>query len=351
MRTRRYRGGRRCSGGNGGERWEDRDTLLSQQKITALIAVGGTLLMMISPQSSFGLRAGKGCSFMASYRSSFYAALLYLYRSPDEKRNAYPAGEFVWARARYPSETFRRPRSGRVCIYFQYSFGLSDRRKNSGRTLREGTDPKTGCEGHSDFLFDFRPAVYPGRCGQRYAAVGGSRVYHARSSLCRFASDRAVSDTAFSSSPGNVGGDGRRDPFGCLRRGIFSFLRQHCRCDGEKKNGKKIGAGASVGVHRLFFSVSDRHRRIYRSVYDSYRCRQKSVCADFRTEWICGRSFDRLPRNDSRMQQESPDPAVPFAWKIAACTFLSSFGGLSIAAQSMSVLRNSGMEPCIFPAV
>lgn len=52
MRTRRYRGGRRCSGGNGGERWKDRGTLLSQQKITALIAVGGTLLMMISPQSS-----------------------------------------------------------------------------------------------------------------------------------------------------------------------------------------------------------------------------------------------------------------------------------------------------------
>ena len=94
MRTRRYRGGRRCSGGNGGERWEDRDTLLSQQKITALIAVGGTLLMTDFSAELFGL-CEKGCSFMAFYRSSFYAALLYLYRSPDEKRNAYPAGEFV----------------------------------------------------------------------------------------------------------------------------------------------------------------------------------------------------------------------------------------------------------------
>ena len=333
MRTRRYRGGRRCSGGNGGERWKDRGTLLSQQKITALIAVGGTLLMMISPQSS-----------LASARK---AVVLWLFTVLPSMLPFFICTDLLMRSGMHIrlGNLFERPFRKLFGVPgvagFAYISSILSGYPTGAKILGEL------CEKGQ---FDFRPAVYPGRCGQRYAAVGGSRVYHARSSLCRFASDRAVSDTAFSSSPGNVGGDGRRDPFGCLRRGIFSFLRQHCRCDGEKKNGKKIGAGASVGVHRLFFSVSDRHRRIYRSVYDSYRCRQKSVCADFRTEWICGRSFDRLPRNDGRMQR---------SFRICS-TFRMENSGLYLSHFLWRSFHRSSVderaakfrcEPCIFPAV
>lgn len=346
MRTRRYRGGRRCSGGNGGERWKDRGTLLSQQKITALIAVGGTLLMMISPQSSLASARKAVVLWLFTVLPSmlpFFICTDLLMRSGMHIR----LGNLFERPFR---KLFGVPGVAGFAYISSILSGYPTGAKILGELCEKGQIRRQDVRDILTFCSTSGPLFILGAVGSGMLQSAGAgyimlAAHYAGSLLTGlFLIRRSALRRAMSAATG------RRDPFGCLRRGIFSFLRQHCRCDGEKKNGKKIGAGASVGVHRLFFSVSDRHRRIYRSVYDSYRCRQKSVCADFRTEWICGRSFDRLPRNDGRMQR---------SFRICS-TFRMENSGLYLSHFLWRSFHRSSVderaakfrcEPCIFPAV
>lgn len=164
------------------------------------------------------------------------------------------------------------------------------------------------------------PLFILGAVGSGMLPVGGSRVYHARSSLCRFASDRAVSDTAFGSSPGNVGGDREAGSVRMPPAGDLFFSPAHCDATAEKKNGKKtvpellsesiVSSFQSLivigGYIVLFMILTDAAKNLFAQISG-----QNGFAGDLLTGCL------EMTVGCSGVSGS----AVPFAWKIAAVPF------------------------------
>ncbi len=343
MRTRRYRGGRRCSGGNGGERWKDRGTLLSQQKITALIAVGGTLLMMISPQSSLASARKAVVLWLFTVLPSmlpFFICTDLLMRSGMHIR----LGNLFERPFR---ELFGVPGVAGFAYISSILSGYPTGAKILGELCEKGQIRRQDVRDILTFCSTSGPLFILGAVGSGMLQSAGAgyimlAAHYAGSLLTGlFLIRRSALRRAMSAA---TGGGIRSDASG---GGSFLFSGSTADATAKKRTEKKsvpellsesiVSSFQSLivigGYIVLFMILTDAARNLFAQISG-----QNGFAGDLLTGCL------EMTVGCSGVSGS----AVPFAWKIAACTFLISFGGLSIAAQSMSVLRNSGVSLAFF---